>query len=155
PPRGAPSGASRDLADEVLQALDFSLQRLALDLAISDFGVAGERGKQFALGAVQIRSRLVGAVEGDGEASPRVADRHGENRPGEIVGQPGAGLGDRERRGGNRGGEGRVAVAQGLPMLSVPADAFGSTERLLLVAKDRRRSEAKGLQRLLDEPALD
>ena len=43
-----------------------------------------------ALAAVEIGSGLVAAIEDHRIAAPRVADRHGEKRPCEVVRQPGA-----------------------------------------------------------------
>ena len=89
--RGRASTRLERLRELILQHRDPPPQRLAFDLRISDLGLAGEVAEQVALAAVKIGSDLMAAIEDKRVAAARIADRHDENRPLEVVGKLGGG----------------------------------------------------------------
>ena len=83
------SAGLRSLRELALQHRDPLVQHLALDLGIGDLSVVGEAAQEMTLAAVEIGPGLVAAIEEHRIAAPRIADRHGEKRPREVVRQPG------------------------------------------------------------------
>ena len=134
-------------------------KRLAFDLRIGDLGVAGEAAEEMALARVEIGSDLVAAVEDERIAATRIADRHDENRPLEVVRKLGREGGSGVDRIGGVGlsveprGEQGMVAGQRIGVVGVPSGAEASGEQAVLLAKQSRRRQAQRAHRLVHQQA--
>ena len=114
------------------------MQRLALDLGIGDLSVVGEAAQEMMLAAVEIGSSLMAAIEDHRVAASRIAHRHGEKRPRQVVRQPDiGGVGDVERVGLplEPFGKQRVIGGESIGLIGVPSGAGAPVVDAVLLAK--------------------
>src|SRR5208337_2362261 len=154
----ATSRGSRDLAFEVKNPL---LELLAFDMRIRDLRIASEAAEQFALLVVQVGSGLVAAIEGDREATPRIAHGRAENGPLDVARQApdgrteSPGRVEAERPAAQPAGERRLAWPERIGVHPLPSRARAPPEDAVLLPKDRGRSQAQRAHRLVHQKAFD
>ena len=75
----------RSMRELPLQVCDALLKGLAIDGGIGNLRIPCQCRQEFALIAVEVGSDHMAAVERDGEATARIADRNAENRSRQIA----------------------------------------------------------------------
>src|SRR5271166_170388 len=144
-----------------LQDFDALLKRLAIDGRIGDLRIARQFRQEFALVAVEVGSDHMAAVERDGEAAPRIADRNAENRSRQIARKTRVGRIDaansveRESAAAEFAGEQPAGARERVGVRRFPPWANAPPEDAVLLAKERRRREAERMHRRLRQQALD